>query len=75
MNYNNNISLVRNYTVIHTVITIKEVTKAENVTPHHKLQQEKNIMENILLQTTNCTDESSGHVFLWFTDYVNSACH
>jgi hypothetical protein len=45
MNYNNNVSLFRNHTVIHTVITINEVTKEDDVT-HHKLQQEKNIMEN-----------------------------
>jgi len=34
------------HTSRHTLITINEVTKADNVTPHHKLQQQMNIMEN-----------------------------
>ena len=33
-------------TSIHTLITINDVIKADNVTPHHKLQQQMNIMKN-----------------------------
>jgi hypothetical protein len=33
-------------TSIHTLITSDDVIKADNVTPHHKLQQQMNVMEN-----------------------------